>query len=82
VRRESVTEVAGALQRDGVIRYRRGHISVIERAGLINSVCECYAVVKRQMQHLSTAAAAAAASPTTIDARGSMVNRQHHNPER
>jgi CRP-like cAMP-binding protein len=80
VRRESVTEVAGALQRDGVIRYRRGHISVIERAGLINGVCECYAVVKRQMQHLS--AAAAAASPTTIDARGSMVNRQHHNPKR
>jgi CRP-like cAMP-binding protein len=52
VRRESVTEVAGALQRAGVIRYRRGHISVLERAGLISSVCECYSVVKRQMQRL------------------------------
>ena len=49
VRRESVTEVAGALQRAGVIRYRRGHISVLDRAGLLNGVCECYSVVKRQM---------------------------------
>src|SRR5271165_117751 len=52
VRRESVTEIAGALQRAGVIRYRRGHISVLERAGLINGVCECYSVVKHQMQRL------------------------------
>jgi CRP-like cAMP-binding protein len=49
VRRESVTEVAGDLQRAGVISYRRGHISVIHREGLNSRVCECYAAVKGQM---------------------------------
>jgi CRP-like cAMP-binding protein len=49
VRRESVTEVAGDLQRAGVISYRRGHISVLFREGLNSRVCECYAAVKRQM---------------------------------
>jgi CRP-like cAMP-binding protein len=52
VRRESVTAVAGALQRSGAIRYRRGHISVLDRASLSNGVCECYAAVQRQMHHL------------------------------
>jgi CRP-like cAMP-binding protein len=52
VRRESVTEAAAALQRAGVIRYRRGHISVLERAALERSVCECYAVVRREMARL------------------------------
>jgi CRP-like cAMP-binding protein len=52
VRRESVTEVAGALQRAGVIRYRRGHISVLDRSGLNGMVCECYGVVKHQLQRL------------------------------
>lgn len=54
VRRESVTEVAGDLQRAGVISYRRGHIAVLERAGLSERVCECYGVVKHQMQQLLT----------------------------
>ncbi len=49
VRRESVTEVAGDLQRAGVISYRRGHISVVDRAGLLRGVCECYGAVKQQM---------------------------------
>ena len=49
VRRESVTEVAGGLQRAGVISYRRGHISVLHREGLNSRVCECYAAVRRQM---------------------------------
>ncbi|HXN11186.1 MAG TPA: Crp/Fnr family transcriptional regulator, partial [Steroidobacteraceae bacterium] len=52
VRRESVTEAAAALQRAGVIRYRRGHISVLERVALERSVCECYAVVRREMRRL------------------------------
>jgi CRP-like cAMP-binding protein len=50
VRRESVTQVAGDLQREGVISYRRGHISVLHREGLNSRVCECYAAVRRQMQ--------------------------------
>ncbi len=52
VRREGITEAAGNLQRAGFIRYRRGHIEVIERAGLEASACECYAVVKTEMARL------------------------------
>lgn len=54
VRRESVTEAAGHLQEQGFIRYRRGHIGVLSRAGLESSVCECYAVVKREIDRLLT----------------------------
>jgi CRP-like cAMP-binding protein len=52
VRRESVTEVAGNLQRAGFIRYRRGHISVLDRSGLEDGACECYAVVKKEFARL------------------------------
>ena len=52
VRREGVTEAAGKLQQDGVIRYRRGHITVIDRLGLETQVCECYAVVKKEFARL------------------------------
>jgi DNA-binding FadR family transcriptional regulator len=52
VRREGVTEAAGKLQQDGVIRYRRGHITVLERLGLESQVCECYAVVKKEFARL------------------------------
>jgi CRP-like cAMP-binding protein len=53
VRREGVTEAAGNLQRAGYINYRRGHISVLERAGLESRVCECYGVVKQELKRLS-----------------------------
>ena len=52
VRRESVTEAAGRLQQAGYIRYRRGHIGVLDRAGLETRACECYAVVKKEMDRL------------------------------
>lgn len=52
VRRESITEAAGKLQCAGVIHYRRGHISVLERAGLEAGTCECYAVVKKEVGRL------------------------------
>ncbi len=52
VRRESVTEAAGNLQTAGYIRYRRGHIAVLERAGLEGRTCECYSVVKRELERL------------------------------
>jgi CRP-like cAMP-binding protein len=48
VRRESVTEAALKLQRGGIIRYSRGRIQVLDRAGLERRSCECYAVVKRE----------------------------------
>ena len=52
VRRESVTEAAGKLQRDGYISYRRGHISVLDRIGLEQTSCECYSVVRKELLRL------------------------------
>jgi CRP-like cAMP-binding protein len=52
VRREGITEAAGKLQRAGVIRYRRGHISVLDRSGLEIAACECYAVVRKELNRL------------------------------
>jgi CRP-like cAMP-binding protein len=52
VRREGVTEAAGRLQGYGYISYRRGHITVLDRAGLEGHVCECYAVVKTEFGRL------------------------------
>ena len=54
VRREGITEAAGKLQRLGVIRYSRGHITVLDRPGLEKLSCECYAVVKREADRLLT----------------------------
>jgi CRP-like cAMP-binding protein len=47
VRREGVTEAALHLQEAGLIRYARGHISVLDRPGLEKRTCECYTVVKK-----------------------------------
>lgn len=52
VRREGVTDAAGKLQHAGLIHNRRGHIAVLDRAGLERHVCECYGVVKREMARL------------------------------
>ncbi len=52
VRRESISEAAGRLQQRGLIRYRRGHIAVLDRAGLEGRACECYAVVRKESQRL------------------------------
>jgi CRP-like cAMP-binding protein len=52
VRREGVTEAAGRLQAHGYISYRRGHITVIDRVGLEQQVCECYDVVKKEFGRL------------------------------
>ncbi|MGV8899139.1 MAG: Crp/Fnr family transcriptional regulator [Burkholderiaceae bacterium] len=53
VRREGVTEAAGKLQSCGYIRYRRGHITVLDRSGLEERSCECYEVVKKEFARLS-----------------------------
>jgi len=52
VRREGVTEAAGNLQRDGLIQYQRGHIKVLDRTGVEQRACECYAVVKKEYERL------------------------------
>jgi CRP-like cAMP-binding protein len=52
VRREGITEAAGKLQQAEIIRYRRGHITVLNRTGLQGHVCECYDVVKKEFERL------------------------------
>lgn len=52
VRREGVTESALSLQKAGLISYARGHIRVLDRAGLEARTCECYDVVKKEYDRL------------------------------
>jgi CRP-like cAMP-binding protein len=52
VRREGVTDAAGKLQKLGVIRYRRGCITVLNRPQLERLCCECYGVVKTETERL------------------------------
>jgi CRP-like cAMP-binding protein len=62
VRREGVTVAAGHLNKEGLISSRRGHITVLDRAGLAQRTCECYAVVKKEFDRLRPALAAQPAS--------------------
>jgi CRP-like cAMP-binding protein len=52
VRREGITDAAGRLQKQGVIRYSRGRITVLDRAALEELCCECYSVVRRETDRL------------------------------
>jgi CRP-like cAMP-binding protein len=52
VRREGITQAAGKFQQAGYIRYRRGHISVLDRKGIEAHACECYGVVRQELQRL------------------------------
>ena len=60
VRRESISAAASKLQDGGYIRYRRGNISILDRAGLESRACECYAVVRAEIQRLLQRAPAVA----------------------
>jgi CRP-like cAMP-binding protein len=52
VRRPGVTIVAGILQSAGLIRHRRGHVTILDRPGLESASCECYAVIRRLSERL------------------------------
>ena len=52
VRRAGVTAAAGALQRAGLITYKRGNITIVDRPGLIRRSCECYQVSKKEFDRL------------------------------
>jgi len=58
VRRESVTQAIKALQQPGLIRSTRGRIEVLDRQGLEQHACECYAVIQREYDRLFPAAPA------------------------
>ncbi len=52
VQRTGVTIAASALQKAGLIRYRRGNVTIIDRRGLIRRSCECYGVSKKEFDRL------------------------------
>jgi hypothetical protein len=52
VRRQTVTVVAGTLQKAGLISYSHGHIRVVDRAALEAAACECYASIQEQVSLL------------------------------
>ena len=51
-RRTTVALVAGALQRAGLIRYRRARVEIVDRTGLIEAACDCYSITKRLVDNL------------------------------
>jgi hypothetical protein len=65
VRREGITEIAGNLQRLGLISYRRGHITILNRIGLESYACECYQVVRQEYRRLQSDTVSSTHRPTT-----------------
>jgi len=49
-RRASVSVAAAILQRAGLIQYSRGHVSILNRAALEDACCECYKVIRQQLE--------------------------------
>jgi Mn-dependent DtxR family transcriptional regulator len=52
VRRASVSVAAGALQNAGLISYSRGRVAILDREGLENAACECYATIRSELERL------------------------------
>jgi CRP-like cAMP-binding protein len=52
VRRTTVTDVMGSLQKAGLIRYRRGHVSILDHEALQQRACECYDISKAEFDRL------------------------------
>ena len=69
VRREGVTAAAGRLQTAGLIRYRRGRIAVLDRVGLEQRACECYAVVRAEYERLLPAPSSASMTARIMNLR-------------
>jgi CRP-like cAMP-binding protein len=67
VRREGVTEAAGKLQANGLISYKRGHITILNRPALEKRCCECYRVVKNEFDRLLPKVQVASCSPNDVN---------------
>ena len=52
VRRATVSVAAGTLAQAGLIRYHRGHVEILDRAGLEEAACPCYGIVRGMFEHL------------------------------
>ena len=52
VRRTTVTDVMGTLQKARLIRYRRGRVTILDRDGLLHRACECYGISKAEFDRL------------------------------
>ncbi|HEY9199788.1 MAG TPA: Crp/Fnr family transcriptional regulator [Gammaproteobacteria bacterium] len=80
VRREGITEAAGKLQQAGFIRYRRGHITVLDRTGLEDRACECYQTVKTEYDRLlpDVSAAQSVGKPRLRLSHAIPLSEQHH----
>jgi CRP-like cAMP-binding protein len=52
VRRTTVTDVMGSLQKEGLVRYRRGHVTILDPKALLQRACECYDISKREFDRL------------------------------
>jgi len=50
-RRSSVSVAASILQRAGLIKYARGHVTILNRPGLEEATCECYGVIRQQLEN-------------------------------
>jgi CRP-like cAMP-binding protein len=79
VRREGITEAVGKLQRAGLIRHGRGHLTVLDRAGLEARACECYGVVKRESERLL--ALSACSSPAAPQVAAGTQGRRRARPD-
>jgi CRP-like cAMP-binding protein len=66
VRREGITVAASKLQNAGYLRYRRGHIAVLDRAGLETLTCECYGVVKAELGRMRVDVLASLEEASTV----------------
>ncbi len=52
VRRATVSDAAAKLQLDGIIKYRRGHVTITDRAALEKKTCHCYRIVREEIERL------------------------------
>lgn len=82
VRREGVTAAAGKLQKNGIISYRRGRISIVDREGLEEKACECYGILRREYDRIMAPKTESFNQTNTVIYRNSHDWRNHTDDHR